>query len=396
MADLYVNINGTARRVKKMYIGVNGVARTVKLGYLGENNVAKHIWTKPNPVMRQLGYNEYSASGFDNIDDACFGMNRSYILFAGGDTIVYNDNGDVTSVTNKNTVKAYSASSFTESNVTSLGTARIVGTSGNVGNYVVFAGGGTVKKDGTTWAFTDGGIKAVDAYNNVLTRSAPSALTAASAPYFYSGQTSNYFLVAPEGNLVVNAYNTSLTRSTVSQRSTGNTEPTISGSMSKMNYVIFMGESLDYYNDSLTKNNLTKPNFHVASGVRYGIGNNSIIAVGGYTKSNNAYTDVKTVSIMNSSFSVSYKTLPEAQYFTRILRHGDYYIITNGKYHVDSSSTSAYVKKTYIVDQNYNIYTNQTYYQMPIPSTYVDIGGYKSLTFFGTPRTLDVISYDIS
>lgn len=43
--DIYIGVNGIARRVKKIYIGVNGVARKVIKGYIGVNGVARLFYS---------------------------------------------------------------------------------------------------------------------------------------------------------------------------------------------------------------------------------------------------------------------------------------------------------------------------------------------------------------
>ena len=54
--DIYIGVNGAARRIKDIYIGVNGVARRVTAGFEGVNDVARLFY---QPVW-------YLASGLTN------------------------------------------------------------------------------------------------------------------------------------------------------------------------------------------------------------------------------------------------------------------------------------------------------------------------------------------
>lgn len=43
--EIYVGVDGIARKVKKAYVGVDGVARKIKKGYIGVNNVARLFYS---------------------------------------------------------------------------------------------------------------------------------------------------------------------------------------------------------------------------------------------------------------------------------------------------------------------------------------------------------------
>ena len=45
MADMYVGINGKARKIIKAYVGVNGVARAITAGYAGVGGVARSVFS---------------------------------------------------------------------------------------------------------------------------------------------------------------------------------------------------------------------------------------------------------------------------------------------------------------------------------------------------------------
>lgn len=43
--QVYVGIDGKARKIKKIYVGVNGIAREVKVAYVGVDNKARLCWS---------------------------------------------------------------------------------------------------------------------------------------------------------------------------------------------------------------------------------------------------------------------------------------------------------------------------------------------------------------
>ena len=45
--ELYVGVDGTARRVKAMYVGVDGIARKVTNAYIGIDGLARQFFGKP-------------------------------------------------------------------------------------------------------------------------------------------------------------------------------------------------------------------------------------------------------------------------------------------------------------------------------------------------------------
>lgn len=55
MADMYVGINGKARKIIKAYVGVNGVARAITAGYAGVGGIARSIFSGATIAMPQKG-----------------------------------------------------------------------------------------------------------------------------------------------------------------------------------------------------------------------------------------------------------------------------------------------------------------------------------------------------
>ena len=47
--NIFVGVNGVAKKPKAIYVGVNGVARKVKAAYVGVNGVARKVW--PNSIL---------------------------------------------------------------------------------------------------------------------------------------------------------------------------------------------------------------------------------------------------------------------------------------------------------------------------------------------------------
>lgn len=44
-SNIFVGVNGVAKKPKNIYVGVNGVARKVKAAYVGVNGVARQVWS---------------------------------------------------------------------------------------------------------------------------------------------------------------------------------------------------------------------------------------------------------------------------------------------------------------------------------------------------------------
>lgn len=55
MADMYVGINGKARKIIKAYVGVNGVARAITAGYAGVGGVARNVFSGATVAMPKKG-----------------------------------------------------------------------------------------------------------------------------------------------------------------------------------------------------------------------------------------------------------------------------------------------------------------------------------------------------
>lgn len=161
----------------------------------------------------------------------------NYALFGGG----HNDS-DLQSV-----VDVYD-SSLTKS-ITSLSIARNYLAATTVGDYALFGGGDDDSYYGST---------IVDAYNTSLTRSTPTELSTDQYSGLAATTVGDYALFGGGNVAVINAYNTSLTRSTPAELSVIRSFP---AATTVGNYAIFGGGILtgvyyataDAYNTSLTR-----------------------------------------------------------------------------------------------------------------------------------------------
>ena len=76
MADMYVGINGKARKIIKAYVGVNGVARAITAGYAGVGGVARSIFSGTTIAMPQKG----DTITLNSADDANFSQYTFKVL----------------------------------------------------------------------------------------------------------------------------------------------------------------------------------------------------------------------------------------------------------------------------------------------------------------------------
>lgn len=217
---------------------------------------------------------------------------NQYALFAGGET---------TSV--QSTVDAYSTS-LARSTPTTLSEARewfptACHQGASVGDYVIFGGGGT--RTGYAYNPTD----TVDAYNSSLTRSTPTSLSSIRTNGA-AASTENYALFgggwsssSSNPTNIVEAYNSSLTRSTPTVLSVSRVNL---GSISIGGYAIFAGGlssstyygTVDIYDSTLTRSTLTSLS-ESRSEVAGAITGNYAIFAGGINTTQSAAVDVYTI-----------------------------------------------------------------------------------------------------
>lgn len=243
----FVGVGGRAQKIKGIYVGVAGKARKATKGYIGVNGIARLFWAlirgpvlvtpAPTPLsskrlsLAATSVGNYALFGggvgidrnplYATVDAYNLSLTRTiaaplseargdlagcsvgnYALFGGGYASSYSA-----------VVDAYNRS-LTRSTPTPLSVARYGLTATTVGNYALFAGGDSNSDFSAV----------VDAYNASLTRSTPTPLSVARWGLLAATSVGNYALVAggaqedtSEGtgqSSVVDAYNTSLTRTT--------------------------------------------------------------------------------------------------------------------------------------------------------------------------------------
>lgn len=78
--EMYVGIDGVARKVKKNYIGVDGVAREVKKGYVGVDGIARQFFSLEDTWIKYEAGREYTDwSRLSTYDDTH--LYEGYLLF---------------------------------------------------------------------------------------------------------------------------------------------------------------------------------------------------------------------------------------------------------------------------------------------------------------------------
>lgn len=296
---IYVGVNEIARTVKKMYIGVAGTARSVKRAYIGINGLARLFFSYSKGIYRHGAATPLS-QGRSHLASSTVG---NYAVFAGGygsdsSSVVdaYNTNltrtvptalsvarGDIAAtaigsyvllaggalslylLSDSETVEAYS-SSLTRYSATNLSKGRTNLIAATVGTHALVAGGDC--RSG--FSSSPGPQSTVDAYDTSLTRTTPAALST-ERRYLAAASVGNYVLfgggskgrITQSGSGVtsenpvdtVDAYNASLTRTTPTVLSSARERLTATGNGS---YAIFAGgyqskRVVDAYDKSLTR-----------------------------------------------------------------------------------------------------------------------------------------------
>lgn len=169
--SVYIGVDGTARKAKKMYVGVSDVARKVKKAYVGVNGVARLFFAAEKKVV-------YHGTGPDLSiarSYACGASNGQYALIAGG--------YDGSSARYAN-VDCYNAN-LVRSTAPNLSNARGVAASATVSNYMLFAGGYN----------NNGNSNVVDCYNIALTKVNAGTLALA-RDQFAGGSVGDYAIFA--------------------------------------------------------------------------------------------------------------------------------------------------------------------------------------------------------
>ena len=249
---LYVEVGGKTRKAKKGYVSVNGKARKIKKAYVGVNGKARAFWS--GGELRYYGRGTALSEARSELTATAIG---GYALFAGG------NNGNYSNV-----VDAYNRS-LTRTNPVGLEQYGVhIATS--VGQYAIIA------TNDLSTSFIDDVADSYVIYNNSLTKISNNIGTTVKARTGKGvANVGNYALFAGgvEGSLLnpsycadVDAYNTSLTRISVTAIDSGIDSVRCSASIGS-SYVLFRVGiaalppfTINAYDASLTKRSVTVPN----------------------------------------------------------------------------------------------------------------------------------------
>ena len=331
---VYVGVGSKARKMKKAYIGIGGTARKVKKMYIGDSSGKARLCYSAE--LEYVGTATALSEARNSLSAASVG---NYAIFAGGKTS-YN--------TGSSYVDAYD-SSLVRTSVTSLNSSRGNLGSATVGSHALFAGGGIYyslgahMRPGTSYYY---GYSTVEAYDTSLTkttatslsmaRMSPSGVSIGKYALLGGGYTGVNGASIPWGQgvpyyykNVVDAYNESLTRTTATALSVArNCTGVTIGS-----YALFAGgtksDAVDAYDTSLTRTTVSSLS---ASGVVYGattIGRYALIGIDGGTM--NVY-DTSLTRTTAASLSAS-------RTFYSSANIGDYALFAGGYSSSDYYST---------------------------------------------------------
>lgn len=227
--------HGLARSVTSMYIGVNGVARKIKKAYIGVDGIARQLWPTLNPITLNGGtFDSLAGSGYQ----VRAASNGKHVVF-GPDS---NLDGNTISPNNKYTA-------FDGSGTRTTGTMNYH--DGNygaarAGDYAVMAGlGGS-----SLWDFSS----TTQALSQSLTKTSATAIS--SDQSWASGSIDGTAIFASGGGNTAYAYNSSLTRTSLSSPGRTFRRATALAKSDSSQYLILAGGSdsklRKAYNQSLT------------------------------------------------------------------------------------------------------------------------------------------------
>lgn len=298
---LYVEVGGKTRKAKKGYVSVDGKARKIKKAYVGVDGKARAFWS--GGELRYYGRATALSEARDELTATATG---GYALFAGGNNGNYSNVVDAYNRSLTRTKPAglekygvhiaasvgqYAiiatndlsnsfiddvADSYVIYNNSLTKISNNIGTTvkartgkgvANVGNYALFAGGSLIPRFGAKKP-----VSTINTINSSLTLGSITLSKAKRA--VCGGKVGNYALFAGgvEGTLLnpsycadVDAYNTSLTRISVTAIDSGIDSVRCSASIGS-SYVLFRvgigtlpAFNINAYDASLTKRSVTVP-----------------------------------------------------------------------------------------------------------------------------------------
>ena len=325
---VYVGVGSKARKMKKAYIGIGGKARKVKKMYIGDSSGKARLCYSAE--LEYVGTATALAVARYGVRTATVG---NYALFAGGLGTVPRSSHEESVCFS--TVDAYNAS-LTKSTPTALSTTRCSHAAATIGSYALFAGGST--KYGVSYSEI---TNTVDAYSTSLTRSSAAALSVArrwmgaavvgSYALFAGGTTDSRVSGHISSENTVDVYNASLTHTTAVGLSSyrSNAKGASVGS-----YAIFAGGNagnlnVDVYNSSLTRTTATT--------LQSGANNDAAATIGNYAifVGDSAAADIYDTSLTRTSAAI----LSTARTGLAAATVGDYAVF-NGRGIVDYCDAS--------------------------------------------------------
>lgn len=364
--SIYIGVNGKARKVKKIYVGVSGKAHKIRKGYVGIGGKARQFFSSDTPTVYfgtadalSVGRTNIAATSIGNyalfgggasrtgassvvdsynielirstpspLPQASIGLaavsNKKYALFGGG------SGGDVTVSYDENlTYKTLSGISASSDDISGMAVAHI-------GEYAIFAGGAYI-----TNAIES--LKSVWTYNNSLVKGTSSSLSQARRS-LAGGSIEEYAIFAggskegrnsgPTVYRTVDAYNTSLTRTTATELSYART---LLSAARAGDFVLFAGGMngnissdtagffyVDSYSKTLTRTTATK-----LAAERWGIGATSLGGCAMFICGSYGYPTIASdvVDIYDSSLTRTNLTLTPARATAAATTVGDYAIV---------------------------------------------------------------------
>ena len=319
------------------YIGVNGKAKAIAKVYKGDSNGKAQLIWGPRGIVKYTGNIVDLSVGRYWIEATTVG---NYALFGGG-VSGYNNN-----YTYHSTVDAYDTS-LTRTTSTSLSKGRDMFAATTVGNYALFGGGST----------NDTYYSTVDAYNTSLTRTTATSLskgrnvlsaTTVGDHALFGGGFGNTSRGGKNYLSTVDAYNTSLTRTTATALSAARYKMSAT---TVGNYALFSGGSsssvfAEIYDSSLTKISNSYKFSKISFGMMAASIENYAIFAGGTTSSrippsaSDQYSDA--IAFNENLTNVSIKSLSSPRWNSAATNINKKYAIFSGDGDSNITSIDAY------------------------------------------------------
>jgi hypothetical protein len=358
---MYVGVGGKARKIKKAYVGIGGKARKIKKAYVGIGGKARLVWTsEPSGI-----------SSFQNLKSASApDAYYKFVAVASNSQYLVAHMYHFRDTTGKGYTTAFNTQ-YVETSATQFGSYRSNMT-GTIGNYSLIAGGerdSTDSKENQTYSQTS----SVKAYNTSLTAS--SATLAGSYGYGTSGRIGNYLIFTPglrqkwadytdwllAGDYTT-AFNANLVKTTISITTNGGCRAcAVTG-----NYLLIAGGKYDSTANESTSNVVSSSAVVALNSSLVKTTGTSLTAAGqvaGASNSNYAiFANDKIANAYNSSLTRSTISAPLDSYYT-LSTFGctiGNYAVFNGSQRYNSSLVKE-VSGTSNTAYSYTIFNNKLF-----------------------------------